>query len=186
MARGSVNPRPVLTSTPRTGLGTLLDYHKIGYLMLLTIAVFLVLSGVIFVLAMYLWQAKQDLKASKKTEKFWFNKWATEVHANLELHQLYDTAINMISDWRLKFEESEANYKALEQGRDEESEAYEMQFLSFSETLEAQANAIQSLGQQLETHDWCCLPRLDEGVILATDLRESSPVYDSLWNGVSV
>lgn len=71
--------------------------------------------------------------------------------------------------WYLKYMESEDNYKALEQGRDEESEAYEQQYLSFMETIENQSTAIDSYIEDLlflvrlvEKHYDECLPDLGD------------------------
>lgn len=52
------------------------------------------------------------------------------------------THATLANKWASLYAECDADYIALEQGRDEESEAYEMQFLSFQETIEHQNTAL--------------------------------------------
>lgn len=65
--------------------------------------------------------------------------------------------------------QSEKNYKALEQGRDEETEAYEQQYLSLYEELDAKTLAITSYIEDLNflvplarKHLDHCLPMVQE------------------------
>lgn len=67
--------------------------------------------------------------------------------------------------WFTKFMEQQEAYRALEVGRDEESDSYEQQFLSFQEMIHNQSNAIDSYIEDLHflvgivrTHLDDCLP----------------------------
>lgn len=69
--------------------------------------------------------------------------------------------------WYGKFMEEKEAYKALEQGRDEESDSYEQQFLTFNEILGNQSTAIDSYIEDLHflvglvgNHYEHCLPNL--------------------------
>src|SRR6478735_56069 len=71
--------------------------------------------------------------------------------------------------WQERFDRLSAEYRALEEGRDEESEAYEQQYLSFMETIGNQSTAIDSYIEDLhflvkigEKHFEHCLPDLSE------------------------
>jgi len=86
-------------------------------------------------------------------------------------------------------EQKDRDYAALEQGRDEESDSYEQQFLTFMETIENQSTAINSYIEDLHflvgivrTHMDDCLPvisgdledrerflAIEQGIILQTD-----------------
>lgn len=85
----------------------------------------------------------------------------------------YFYATTRINNWHLCQEFGEImlkaheDYVALEQGRDEETEAYEQQYLSFMETIGNQSNAIDSYIEDLhilvriaEKHYSVCLPDL--------------------------
>lgn len=74
-------------------------------------------------------------------------------------------------------EQQKQDYHALEIGRDEESEAYEMQFLSFQEQIQAKDNTIkllteeakemvdkiEDLDREVQHHREVCLPMVAEG-----------------------
>jgi len=69
--------------------------------------------------------------------------------------------------WQERFDRLSAEYRALEEGRDEESEAYEQQYLSFMETIGHQSTAIDSYIEDLHflvgvvrTHYDDCLPNV--------------------------
>lgn len=51
---------------------------------------------------------------------------------------------------------------AMEEGRQEQEDNYEQQFLTFEEHLVAQAHEIQRLEAYLEKHDRECLPDIQE------------------------
>lgn len=96
--------------------------------------VIVVLLAVVILMGLYLWDCKLHQKASKKLEDFWFQKWMNEVDTVIQIGQLAAYAEGQVL-------ELNKNYAALEQGRDEESEAYEMQFLSFKEEIGALRNS---------------------------------------------
>lgn len=97
--------------------------------------------------------------------------------------------VNIANFWFAEWQNSEKNYKALEQGRDEESEAYEQQYLSFQEIISNQSTAIDSYIEDLHflvgivrTHMDDCLPivqgdmeqrerflKIEQGILLQTD-----------------
>jgi len=70
--------------------------------------------------------------------------------------------------WHNLFMEARENYKALEEGRDEESEAYEQLYLSWSEQTERRDGIISTLQKDRQVlfavymwHEMHCLPDLD-------------------------
>lgn len=132
----------------------------------------LILFAVIFLLSLHLWQAKQDLKAREYVSDFWYQKWAEEIDASIRIDDLNRQLMADLGT-------AGANYKALEQGRDEESEAYEMQFLSFSERIEQQDNLILHLEQIRVDHDVFCLPWLGNDFYPNAE-DDEAPVYEEL------
>lgn len=57
--------------------------------------------------------------------------------------------VQLAEHWYAQWKKSDDDYQALEQGRDEESEAYEQQYLSFMDTIEHQSTAISSYIEDL-------------------------------------
>lgn len=77
--------------------------------------------------------------------------------------------VEMCKGWQNMYQQLHNEYRGLEQGRDEESEAYEQQYLSFMDTVESQATAIGSYIEDLhflvsigEKHFENCLPDMGE------------------------
>jgi hypothetical protein len=56
---------------------------------------------------------------------------------------------------------ADAEYDALEQGRLEQEENYEQQFLSFTETIQSQEARIEEMEPELKFHREKCLPFLN-------------------------
>ena len=59
-----------------------------------------------------------------------------------------------------RLEKARNDYAALEQGRDEESDSYEQQFLTFREILGAQSEALEEQQKELDFHRENCLPHI--------------------------
>lgn len=129
---------------------------------------FTVMSLTIFWLSICLIGTKRGLVTSRANCTFWYESWKKETKNYVGL---WDEAMKL-----------RENYSALEQGRDEESEAYEQQFLSFSEILEQQSKTIDFLKETELDHFKWCLPDLltiDDYVLLANE-DEESPIYESV------
>lgn len=133
-----------------------------------------VLSVAVFLLTIHLIFAKEEVKELQHAKEFWYRKWFEESDENIRLGSANQ---HLLEDITKHF----ADYRALEQGRDEESEAYEMQFLTFSETLESQSHAIEKLNEALDDHDKFCLPLIVEAsYVPALDPGEPMPIFREL------
>lgn len=109
-------------------------------------------------LAWMLRKARQEIRHETSVKDFWYNKW-------------YKSELEII--------QSERRYEALEQGRDEESEAYEQQFLSFQDVLGDQTKVIEELEAIRVDHDVFCLPWLGNDFYPNAE-DEDEPIYASV------
>jgi len=90
----------------------------------------------------------------------------------------------------------QAEYHALEEGRDEETEAYEQMYLSHSERIVGLENALEMADivaaenqSEIDFHERHCLPWLQRMDLLQFDvhsLDEPTPIFDELAWGYTL
>jgi hypothetical protein len=88
-----------------------------------------------------------------------------------------------------ELEEAGANYKALEEGRDEETEAWEQEILDYDDRIAALCHERDDLisktdwmTEEILFHRDLCLPDLSKGVEFDPDNEEPTPVFDELFD----
>ena len=135
----------------------------------------------IITMAIMLRRTKKKLAIAKKDAQHNWNLFIDETFKKLEYKTLLE---KMSADW-----EYERN--AVEQGRQEQEDNYEQQFLTFVETIGKNGTVIQQLMDDREAllesvvdclqHD---LPRLEDMDLIMgefeSDLYAETPLYDSV------
>lgn len=127
----------------------------------------IILPALAFGVAVFLWQ--REIASHKQSIDL--------------LEEQLDKAYTVIQEQGLMLVQKDQDYAALDQGMEEQADAYEQDFLTFKETITDKSASIVILKKMVAEHyDWC-LPGVHD-ITQFTDYKEDpyeeTPIFDEL------